>query len=107
MTPRETIDSLVRMIREHLPGVVVSVDEPAHEWGHWFVDVREGERWSAVEFRPKVGQFGLCTCDCESHGFGEGPDEIQPTTELAAERFAEILRTRTRTARESERPLPR
>jgi hypothetical protein len=73
MTPKKSIESLVRLIRKQVPGVVVSVDEPTRASGAWFIDVKKGKQSLTIEFRPKLG-FGLSSTPSE--GFGEGPDEF-------------------------------
>jgi hypothetical protein len=107
MTPKKSIENLVRLIRKQVPGVVVSIDEPSPSSGAWFVDLKKGKQSLTVEYRPKLS-FGLSSTPSE--GFGEGPDEFQQDARLLVERVAGLFRTRTRTepeaARSSWRPPP-
>ena len=102
MTPKKSIESLVRLIRKQVPGIVVSVDEPSRSSGAWFVDLKKGKQSLTVEYRPKLG-FGLSSTPSE--GFGEGPDEFQQDATLLVERVAGLFHTRTRTEPERVRVL--
>jgi hypothetical protein len=98
MTPKKSIESLVRLIRKQVAGVVVSIDEPSRSSGAWFVDLTRGKQSLTVEYRPKLG-FGVSSTPSE--GFGEGPDEFQRDGTLLVERVAWLVRTRTRTEPET------
>jgi len=51
-------EELSNALAHALPDAVISIDEPAHENGHWFVDIKHGDREATVEWRPKEG-FGV------------------------------------------------
>jgi DNA-binding transcriptional ArsR family regulator len=102
MTPKKSIERLVRLIRKQVPGVVVSVDEPSRGPGAWFIDVKKGKQSLTVEFRPKLG-FGLSSTPSE--GFGEGPDEFLQDATPLVQRIARLFRTHTRTEPERVRLL--
>lgn len=84
------LDRLRAAILSLAPDVTTSVDAPADPMGHWFLDVRLGEKHVTVEWRPRLGQFGLGLSP--DPGYGEGPDEICDDVGQAARRVVEVIK---------------
>ncbi len=95
MSHKQTMAKVATLIRKRVPGVVVSIDAPSRDSGTWFVDVHDGRQSVTVEFRPKLGVFGLSSTP--GHGYGEGSDECEPTADLLVQRIAHLFRTGGRT----------
>ena len=74
-------------ISRELPDAVVSIDAPAHETGHWWIDVTYQRRNATIEWRPKQG-FGV---GLGPGGYGEGPDLVVPTVDAAASHVTAYL----------------
>ena len=70
------IETLCSRIVKLFPAVLASIDKPVNPDGHWWLDLRFGDKYTSIEWIPGKG-FGLCTCsDPDEHGFGTGPDII-------------------------------
>jgi hypothetical protein len=80
-------EELSTTIRRRLPDASVTIDAPAHERGHWWIDVTRGDLRASVEWRPERG-FGV---GLGPGGYGEGPDVIVPTVDAAARHVVEYL----------------
>jgi hypothetical protein len=82
-------EELSTAIRSALPDAVVTIDAPAHESGHWWIDVTRHDRKASVEWRPKQG-FGV---GLGVGGYGEGPDIVVPTVDAATRSVVDYLLT--------------
>ena len=82
-----TAEELARAIRRALPDAVVSIDAPAKDSGHWWIDVRRGQLTATIEWRPKQG-FGV---GLGPGGYGEGPDVVVSTVDAAVGHVVEYL----------------
>ncbi len=80
-------EELTTAVMRALPDSIVTIDAPAHDSGHWFIDIRRGKHVATVEWRPKQG-FGLGLGRGE---YGEGPDIVLSTVEQASRRLIEYL----------------
>jgi DNA-binding XRE family transcriptional regulator len=94
MTPKKQIEKLTALLRERLPDSSVEVDAPARPSGSWFVDVSADGQSLVIELRPKLG-FGMSSTPGD--GYGEGADEFYPDAVAAADRAADLIRSRART----------
>ena len=94
MTPKQSVDRLVRLLGERVPDAVVGVDAPSRRAGDWFVDVKSGDQSFTIEYRPALG-FGLSSTPSEA--FGEGPDEFVEADTAVVERVLKLVRSRART----------
>lgn len=80
-------EELSAAIGRALPDAVVSIDAPTHESGHWWIDVRHGDRRATVEWRPKQG-FGV---GLGAGAYGEGTDLIVSTVDAATQQVVDYL----------------
>jgi hypothetical protein len=83
-------EELTAAIGRALPDACITIDAPAHESGHWFIDVKRGEQTATVEWRPRQG-FGVGLGRGE---YGEGPDIVLPSVEDATRYVVEYLLSR-------------
>lgn len=80
-------EELSAAIGRALPDASVSVDPATHESGHWWIDVRRGDRRATIEWRPKQG-FGV---GLGAGAYGEGPDLIVSTVDAATRQVVDYL----------------
>jgi hypothetical protein len=80
-------EELSAAIRREIADVSVSIDAPAEEHGYWWIDLARGDRTATVEWRPERG-FGV---GLGAGAYGEGPDLILPTMDLAVRHVVDYL----------------
>lgn len=89
----DKIKLLEERIRQELPGISTSLDEPKNPDEVWWLDLELGERRVAVQWFPRTQEFGI-TRTGEGVGvplFHQHPDEIFPDLESTARRAIELL----------------
>ncbi len=74
------------MMRSWWPDATVEVDQPDHQDGEWWFDVRAGKTVIPVSWRSDRG-FGLYV---ENSGYGEKPSEIYQDPRLVCRRVREL-----------------
>lgn len=96
---KNQIEVVKQRVEARIPGVRAVIDEPLKREGPWMLDVDFNDQAVNVEWRPHRG-FGVSSR--ESHGYGEGPDEIFSEIGETVHRIVELLKTRASTATPSE-----
>jgi hypothetical protein len=76
----------IEVVSAQLPGLSIETDAPSDPAGEWFVDLTLDGFRSNVAWRPSFG-FGLFTSEA---GYGDRPNEIFRTPELAARRISQM-----------------
>ena len=82
------VEQLREMIRARFPEAALKVDAPDDPAGDWWLDVELDGREIAIAWRPRVG-FGIC--HLPDAVFGQGPDEVVDSLDLAYRRVEELL----------------
>ncbi len=83
--PQPLLD-FIRAASMLVPGLSAEIDAPNDRAGEWFVDLALDGFRANVAWRPSFG-FGLFTSEA---GYGDRPNEIFRTSELAARRIAQM-----------------
>lgn len=82
------IEQLREMIRARFPSAELKVDAPDDPAGGWWLDVELDGREMMIAWRPRVG-FGIC--HLPDAVFGQGPDEVVDSLDLAFRRVEALL----------------
>lgn len=80
-------DWFVSVTKTRLKPDSVKIDSPEHSLGSRWVDITHGTKKETVEYRPDLG-FGFFAPDT---GYGEGPNLIVASWEVALETLATRL----------------
>jgi DNA-binding Xre family transcriptional regulator len=86
---------LFKIVRKTFPKAKCQMDPAETATGSWFLDIRFGNYWLNVEWRPEYG-FGLTART--DVVYGEGADEVYPELGAAARRVSWLLQHKTRTS---------
>ncbi|MES0490550.1 MAG: hypothetical protein ABUK01_11185 [Leptospirales bacterium] len=82
-------DNFIQKVQERFPGLKYEIDKAETKSGSTWVDIYSEEESITIEFRPNYG-FGLYKGDSSS--YGEGPNEIYRSQDLAVKRVEAILK---------------
>lgn len=85
---------LVQALRAHSPALELELDDSPTQGETCWLDIRRGDRWVVVEWRPQRG-FGISLLEEPSldslQGMFEGPDDVVSSVETARERIVSFL----------------
>lgn len=85
---------VLQEVRSRFPSARVAVDAAETETGPWFLDITLGSYSIVIEWRKDRGYGVLANRDA---AFGEGSDEVYPTSQSVVERTIELLVTQSAT----------
>jgi len=88
------IHDLAGKVQQAFPAAKLSLTEPVHEDGYWFLDIVHCGQGLVVQW-SRGGPFGLASMG--GRGYGEKADEVYPRHEEAEARIFQLLRTGSRT----------
>lgn len=71
------------------PDIKYRLDEPLIETGVWSLDIFPTERHIAIAWKSSKG-FGI-VFDMESHGYGEGAQEVYESLDEVLPRITELI----------------
>ncbi len=94
-TEMNEIRHMQRFLTRAFPTARITVDEPLVKGGVWSLDLFLPEYHLAVAWQKGKG-FGIVSND--THGYGEGADEVYETLENALPRIVELVANRRPTA---------
>lgn len=94
-TDLNEIRQMQRFLTRAFPTARITVDEPLANGGVWSLDLFLPDYHLAVAWKKSKG-FGIVSND--THGYGEGADEVYKTLENALPRIVELVANRLPTS---------
>ena len=89
MKQPQVVGEFIALVGQASPWVTIKVDRADAPDGNWWFDARVNGELLTVFWSPKFG-FGFSTQN--EVGFGEKPNEIYVSAEMAALRFAQLVK---------------
>lgn len=87
-----SIEALKQEIERALPEVASKLRRPRKADGEWWLDVSRGGHDLVIQWSPSRG-FGISSLSETGPGYGEGPEEVFESRELATKRVISLLET--------------